>query len=344
MIRRLLPGGLSAFALLAMTFASSAAAQIVAAPLPIAPKTQVPDIDALQEELQRQRQELQKQLEEFRQQLRGGFNPNALRRDLNRDGTAANWGGLRVKKVTAALQEQLGLPENEGLLVAAVDANSAAEKAGLKLNDVLVKVNNQPVPNDVAGFAKLVKEQRSTDAVECTVVRNGKEETIKGIKMPATVQAGPNLGGRPGAPFFMMPRITINPGPRIPNANNLFPNPFQQGGGVQNLQMEMTVNGAKISRKQTAEEFSGSYAKDELTIKVKGQLENGLPKIGEISVQEGKETKTYDRLGDVPSQHRTLIQRLLLPSTGNLLIFPLQGLPLFPSFPGFPQLPGLEDE
>ena len=61
---------------------------------------------------------------------------------------------------------------------------------------------------------------------------------------------------------------------RLPDANNLFPNPFQQGGGVQNLQMEMTVNGAKISRKQTADEFSGSYAKDELKILVKGRMEN----------------------------------------------------------------------
>ena len=355
MFRSYWPGGLSAFTLLALLCPSWAEAQIVAppfrpAPNPRVPNAQVPDIDRLQQELQRQREDLQKQLDELRRQLGRGLNPDLFQQELNRralqgDGTTVSWGGLRVKKVTPALQEKLGLPENEGLLVAAVDADSAADKAGLKLNDVLVKVNNQPVPNDFAGFAKMVKDQKSTDAVEFTVVRGGKEEAIKGIKMPAEVQSNPGAraGLPPGFPGILMPRININPGVRVPN-QNLFPNPFQQGGGIQNLQMEMTVNGAKISRKQTTDQFSGTYAKAELTITVKGKLDNGLPKIDEISVQEGRETKTYARLGDVPAQHRTIIQRLLLPASANPLIFPLQGLPIIPNFPGFPQFPGLDDD
>jgi len=329
MIRRWLLGGLSAFALLTLLCPSWAAAQIV--PFP---KIQFPNGDGLPEELQQQLEELQRQLQQ-------ALDPNALQQGRNLPGNASTvkWGGLRVKKVPADLQEKLGLPETEGLQVMAVDPNSVTVKAGLKSSDVLVKINNQSVPNDLTGFAKLVKEQKPTDPVDLVVVRNGKEETIKGVRMPVVTHAAPIGGVRPGLPGFgglMIPRININP--------NFPAFPVPQQGAVQNLQLEMTVNGAKISKKQTADQFSGTYAKDELTISVKGKIENGLPKIGEISVQEGKDTKTFTKLGEVPLQHRVVIQRMLRPPNNSTLTFPLQGLPIIPNFPGFPQIPGLDDE
>jgi S1-C subfamily serine protease len=51
-------------------------------------------------------------------------------------------------------RQQLGLEEKEGLIVMAVDPNSAAEEARLKASDVLVRVNDKSVANDLDGFAQ----------------------------------------------------------------------------------------------------------------------------------------------------------------------------------------------
>jgi hypothetical protein len=71
---------------------------------------------------------------------------------------------------------------------------------------------------------------------------------------------------------------------------------------------------------------------------VNGKIENGQAKVSEISVQEGKETKKYTKLNEVPAQHRLVIQQMLLPSSNNFLTLPI---PLIPNFSG---RPGLEND
>ena len=93
--------------------------------------------------------ELQKQLDEIFKQL-------AMQQKLGarvNDGTM-KWGGVRLGKADVNLQQQLGLEEKEGLIVMAVDPNSAADKVGLKASDVLVRVNDKSVANDLDGFAQ----------------------------------------------------------------------------------------------------------------------------------------------------------------------------------------------
>ena len=264
-------------------------------------------------------------------------------------------GGARLTGVGAAMQEKLGLPENEGLLAAAVDANSPAEKAGLKVNDVLVKINNKPVPSDnLDVFVKLVQEQNPDTGVDLVVIRDGKEETLKGSKMPASVQS--NQIGRGGVGRIIIGRggmgglggmagairgLRINPNIQNPNPIN----PLQrQQGKIQNLQLQMTIDGAKVSRKQTGDDFSGEYSKDDLKITMTGKFENGGAKAKEIVVQEGKDTKKYTNLAEVPAQHRQLIHQYLAPTSSNSIrVTPLQqGMPMLPNLPGFDGIPGFD--
>jgi hypothetical protein len=270
--------------------------------------------------------ELQKQLEEAFQRAGagqgGGF----------RGGWAGmSWGGLRLEKPAAELQTQLGLEANEGLVVASVDPNSVGAKAGVMASDVLVKIGDKSVPNDHSAFIKLVKDQKENEPMDLVVVRKGKQETLKGAKMPALVQ---NVGGRGGnggfggfggRPPIGFPRIQINPG-------GLPINPFLGGGKLDKLHLEMTVNGAKLVKDQDGDKFSGSYTKGELKITVAGTTENLQNKISEITVQEGKEAKKYANLQDVPAQHRAAVQQLL-PS-------PLAGMMMLP-FPNLDELQGL---
>jgi membrane-associated protease RseP (regulator of RpoE activity) len=61
------------------------------------------------------------------------------------------WIGLRVQEAPAALRDQLGMAEDEGVVVDAVAADGPAAKAGLRVNDVLFKLDETPLgkPEDL---------------------------------------------------------------------------------------------------------------------------------------------------------------------------------------------------
>lgn len=58
--------------------------------------------------------------------------------------------GIRVEQLTDQLREFFGVPGNNGVLVSSVEANSAAEKAGLKAGDVITAIDakNVRTPSD----------------------------------------------------------------------------------------------------------------------------------------------------------------------------------------------------
>ncbi len=51
--------------------------------------------------------------------------------------------GIRVEQLTDQLREFFGVPGNNGVLVSSVEANSAAEKAGLKAGDVITAIDGK---------------------------------------------------------------------------------------------------------------------------------------------------------------------------------------------------------
>ena len=82
-----------------------------------------------------------------------------------------------------SLQSQAQLAEffgvKDGVLVKAVTRNSAAEKAGIKAGDVIVKVDDSKVSSSTE-ITRALRELRSKKTFTVTVVRNKKE-------MPLTV-------------------------------------------------------------------------------------------------------------------------------------------------------------
>src|SRR5438477_368049 len=101
-------------------------------------------------------------------------------------------------KPGAALADQLNLPAGKGLIIVSVKADSPAAKAGLKVNDVLLEVNGQPVPSDAGALARTLDGIKG-GAVSAVVLRKGKRETIRGISLggPAA-DGGPRAGGAGG--------------------------------------------------------------------------------------------------------------------------------------------------
>jgi membrane-associated protease RseP (regulator of RpoE activity) len=83
------------------------------------------------------------------------------------------WMGLTVRELTADLREQAGVSASQpGVIVSAVEENSKLEDAGILPGDVIVAVNQQPVP-DLKAFKEVVKKVKLSGGVVFDLLRRG---------------------------------------------------------------------------------------------------------------------------------------------------------------------------
>ncbi len=85
--------------------------------------------------------------------------------------------GVRLRTITPELVEGLRLPVNRGVLLEDVSPGSQADKAGLKVGDIVVRVGGSPVDN-VRQFALDLYSYKIGQKAEISVLRMGKEVTV----------------------------------------------------------------------------------------------------------------------------------------------------------------------
>ncbi len=120
--------------------------------------------------------------------------------------------GVGVAEVAAERVRDLKLKEERGVEVTRVEAGSPAEKAGLKLHDVVLEYNGQPVEGGEQ-FVRLVRETPAGRTVRLAVSREGQMQTI-----PVVIgsRRSPLMGGlemipAPGSLQIPdMPRAVLN--------------------------------------------------------------------------------------------------------------------------------------
>lgn len=88
------------------------------------------------------------------------------------------WMGVQPEELPEELRAQLDLPEGEGLLVTEVMAGSPAEKAGLKKNDILTRIDGKAVKGEES-LARFMASAKAGQEATLTVLRKSKEQTIK---------------------------------------------------------------------------------------------------------------------------------------------------------------------
>jgi serine protease Do len=86
--------------------------------------------------------------------------------------------GITVTKVTSEIAEKLGLPNQNGIVVAQVQPGSAADRAGIQANDVITSFNGTPI-NDSNTFRNMVAATAPGTEVTLTVLRGGSEQQIR---------------------------------------------------------------------------------------------------------------------------------------------------------------------
>jgi len=84
--------------------------------------------------------------------------------------------GISAESLTDQLAEFFGVKDNKGALVASVQENSPAAKAGLRAGDVIIAVDSERVEN-VRGLIKALS-QKKEGTIAIKVVRNRGEQTI----------------------------------------------------------------------------------------------------------------------------------------------------------------------
>ncbi|MBN1240962.1 MAG: DegQ family serine endoprotease [Gammaproteobacteria bacterium] len=85
--------------------------------------------------------------------------------------------GVSINDVSADIAATYGLKDTSGALVMAVSPDSAAEKAGIEVNDVIVSVNDRRV-RDAGSLRAAIGLMRPGDRVDVGIVRDGRERTI----------------------------------------------------------------------------------------------------------------------------------------------------------------------
>ncbi|WP_314063241.1 DegQ family serine endoprotease [Cardiobacterium hominis] len=88
------------------------------------------------------------------------------------------WLGVRIQGLDQTLAEGFGMENPQGALVAEVEDNSPAAKAGIESGDVILQYNGKPVTKS-ADLPALVASTPIGEKVEIKLLRDGKEETVK---------------------------------------------------------------------------------------------------------------------------------------------------------------------
>jgi S1-C subfamily serine protease len=83
-------------------------------------------------------------------------------KDDLRDLKGANpFDGARVANLSNALSDELGLEDQDGVVIVAVRAGSTAQRLGFQTGDVIVQVGRDPVAN-VADLERLLAQKQKT--------------------------------------------------------------------------------------------------------------------------------------------------------------------------------------
>ncbi len=88
--------------------------------------------------------------------------------------------GVSIQDINGALADKEGLKEVKGVFVAKVNPNSAAEDAGIKDKDVIVKIGEVSV-NSSSELQEQIGKRNPGDKVMVTVSRDGKEKLFEVI-------------------------------------------------------------------------------------------------------------------------------------------------------------------
>jgi membrane-associated protease RseP (regulator of RpoE activity) len=177
-----------------------------------------------------------------------------------------------------------------------VPADSVAGKAGIRPNDILLEIGGKAVPSNFPDFQKVLSGIKADTPVDFVVLRKGKKETIKGVKLPEP---------RPVAEFPAFPALP-DLVPPIVGDPDLVPAPRAPGAAT------VVVGPGETARvEQVNDAFTVFYAKDGVKVTIAGTKEGGVPKAESIEVDDNGKTTRAESIDKLPKQYHDLAQKAM---------------------------------
>jgi serine protease Do len=88
------------------------------------------------------------------------------------------WTGFEAQQVDARVARYFGLSEVRGIIVSDVYRNSPAEKAGIKVGDIILEINNEKINSEEELFA-LLNDARPGDVLRLRIYRERKTVEVQ---------------------------------------------------------------------------------------------------------------------------------------------------------------------
>jgi serine protease Do len=108
--------------------------------------------------------------------------------------------GVQIQNFSPEAAAALGLPETtKGAYVGEVTAGSPAERGGIKVEDIVVSLNGEPVENSTE-LTRRVARANVGDTLRLEVIRDGRRQTlnVRAGKRPSEAELQAGLEGRDG--------------------------------------------------------------------------------------------------------------------------------------------------
>jgi hypothetical protein len=197
--------------------------------------------------------------------------------------------GVRAAAPDAALVDQLDLPRGRGLVLDEVVAESPAARAGLRVHDVLLLLDDKPVPGQPWRLAHLVDALPGEKPLTAVVLRHGKRAAVAGLVLPAVPRPArartwpASLPGLPpGEPRFSSVAVA-----------------------------------ATTSMMRTADRFTVREEEGPLLLEATGTSAPAGWRVEEVVVRVGGSVARYGRVDEVPPPYRERVVRLLAAATAG---------------------------
>ncbi|MBU1087739.1 MAG: trypsin-like peptidase domain-containing protein [Candidatus Omnitrophica bacterium] len=91
------------------------------------------------------------------------------------------WLGIEVQELNSVLADYFKMNKPDGVLIIRIFENSTADKAGLQVEDIIIKFNNKPI-NTTLDLLREVAKTQAGDEIKLKIIRNGLPRTLK-VKM-----------------------------------------------------------------------------------------------------------------------------------------------------------------
>jgi hypothetical protein len=233
--------------------------------------------------------------------------------------------GAQVKKPSADLADQLDLPKDQGLVIVEVMKESAAAKAGLKANDIILELAGKPVSSDPGAFLRFVRELKGNEEVPAIVLRKGHKEKVT-VKVPEPKKDGPVMDWQEGGlkkDFEFTPAIKPDGSGnfrwKIENARGPTAKAAKRDDGEKPVKIEKKEarQSRSVSIQVTDGKFVAEQKEDDVAIRATGTVNGDKMEMNEVTIVSPDGKAVYKKVADVPAKYRDSVKRLLSNTDGS---------------------------